>query len=109
MKLSEDLKAMRAERPSEWKMDEYIHRAESLESQNKTLVEALEETQKVLQDNLSKRQYKDEVSMLRVYKANKLALPSAKGKEEKEKVCKYEGDYNIQGKCAVCKRPIKED
>jgi len=35
--------------------------------------------------------------------------PEAEGKEEKEKVCKCEGDYNIQGKCAVCKRPIKED
>jgi len=37
MKLSEDLRAMRIERPSEWKMDEYIRMAEALETKNKEL------------------------------------------------------------------------
>lgn len=32
MKLSEDLKRLRAERPDEWKMDEFIRLAESMET-----------------------------------------------------------------------------
>lgn len=42
-KLSDDLKYWRAERPYEWTMDEFISKAEKLESVNSELLEALNE------------------------------------------------------------------
>ena len=39
MLLSEDLKRLRAERPDEWEMDEFIRKAKQLEEENSKLSE----------------------------------------------------------------------
>ena len=49
IKLSDDLKYWRAERPSEWKMDEFIRKAEKMEEQVDKLQRALDTQSRILE------------------------------------------------------------